>query len=231
MTVVTISKETPSPVSTAQINACVGTLLAVLKKEPKKQGIIAKPKFVLTVTVHKVSAKKNNSTFIQLPNPVYSKTTEICVLTKDVDKKDVEVSERYWSDHFQKYCGFSPDIVPLRSLNINYKSYESRKKLCNSYELFFADKKISSYLPSKLGCYFYNKQKYPTDISLGYKSLPSKMENILSSTKWLNTGKGNSSQLVVALSTHTEDQIIENIQAAVKAIAISVHRVCSLAIK
>ena len=79
------------------------------------------------------------------------------------------------------------------------------------------------------------------------------MENILSSTKWLNTGtyfiwksfnlkvlttklsrfsgKGNSSQLVVALSTHTENQIIENIQAAVKAIAISVHRVCSLAIK
>ncbi|KAL9095238.1 MAG: hypothetical protein Q9165_002494 [Trypethelium subeluteriae] len=61
-------------------------------------------------------------------------------------------------------------IIPIAKLRTNYKSFESRRQLVAQYDLFLADDRIITYLPSLLGKTFYKSgPKRPIPISLAPK--------------------------------------------------------------
>ncbi|PHT70258.1 hypothetical protein T459_25362 [Capsicum annuum] len=49
--------------------------------------------------------------------------------------------------------------MKLSKLKSEYKSFEEKKELYDSYELFLADKRVVSLLPGLLGKPFYKKKR------------------------------------------------------------------------
>lgn len=53
-------------------------------------------------------------------------------------------------------------IVPLKALKLEYKSFEAKRNLANMYDLFLADARIIRLLPPYLGKAFYGRKRYIT---------------------------------------------------------------------
>ena len=51
-------------------------------------------------------------------------------------------------------------VIAMDKLRKNYKTYEMKRKLANSYELFFNDVNITPLLPPYLGKAFFTKKKF-----------------------------------------------------------------------
>ena len=50
-------------------------------------------------------------------------------------------------------------VIGLSKLRTNYREYDAKRKLCDSYDLFLADLRILPYLPRLLGKKFFEKKK------------------------------------------------------------------------
>lgn len=57
-------------------------------------------------------------------------------------------------------------VIGVEKLRKNYGQFEQRRKLCDSYDLFLADRRILPRLPSLLGQRFFVTKKFPLFISL-----------------------------------------------------------------
>ncbi len=51
------------------------------------------------------------------------------------------------------------EIIPLRQLKVEYKTFEAKAKLCNRFDKFLADDRIVRLLPKFLGKQFYQKKR------------------------------------------------------------------------
>lgn len=215
------SSDEPCKIPLEQILQGVDALKKVLEAEKKEDD----SHYLLQITVHKISAHKRKTTLINLPHPIYSKKTEICVFTKDVSEKcEVEESECFWGKHFEENCGFIPKIVPLDDLRKSYKSYEAKRQLCDSYELFLTDDAIVRFLPNKLGKNFYQKRKFPLDLKMTGDGFAKRVDDLLASTRWFNSGHGNCSKVIAATTDQSCEEVAANIESIVKAIAKTVDR-------
>jgi ribosome biogenesis protein UTP30 len=79
-------------------------------------------------------------------------------------------------------------VIGLTKLRKNYKSYEDRRKLLRSYDLFVADEKVVTFLPALLGKVFYEKKKQPVPVRIR-GSVAGPVQKVLGSTfAYLNSG-------------------------------------------
>lgn len=99
---------------------------------------------------------------------------EVCVITKDPQKefrqafaarKVAGVSKVV--SHVELACARSlalrsraTQIIGLSKLRTNYRDFDAKRKLCDSYDLFLADSRVLPYLPRLLGKKFFNSKKY-----------------------------------------------------------------------
>lgn len=217
---VATSDEDTVPVSTNQIKEAVRCIFAILEKQEKSSDELlgTGSQVSLTISTHRVPSKKKMKYLVKLPNPLYTTKSEICVFTKDCSKEDIETTKDFYEQMFDSQCGFKPKIVPLLSINKDYKSYESRRQLCCSHDLFLGDDRIYRFLPERLGKIFHRKNNFPWEINLKKDNFKVYLDNILSCTQWIVSGKGSCSTLHVANTTFDQQQIIDNILAALKAI-------------
>lgn len=50
-------------------------------------------------------------------------------------------------------------VIGLSKLRANYRDYEAKRKLCDSYDVFLADERILPLLPKLLGKKFFQTKK------------------------------------------------------------------------
>lgn len=81
-------------------------------------------------------------------------------------------------------------VISLTKLRKNYKSFEAKRQLRDSYDLFLTDNRIVTFLPAQLGKAFYTKKKIPIPIDLKRKSsITKQIEKCRNSTcLFINTG-------------------------------------------
>jgi ribosome biogenesis protein UTP30 len=92
----------------------------------------------------------------EIPNPIYKEATEVCLFVKDHDGEGHKAAKArvrsIENSGVQK-------VIGLSKLKANYFSFEQKRKLCDSYELFLADDRILPSLPKLLGKSFFKKKK------------------------------------------------------------------------
>ena len=98
------------------------SLVVGMKEQPRKERTKAYP--------------------IRIPHSLHAES-EICILVKDPQKKLKERLESEPVDGVVK-------IIGLRKLRDNYKTFEAKRNLCDSYDLFMADRRILPMLPKLL---------------------------------------------------------------------------------
>jgi len=209
-----------SPVDPKQVAEAVKCLYTIIEKQDKSNEFLGShSKIMLTVGTHRIPSKKQTKFLLKLPVTLFTSSSEICIFTKDISKEDVEKSKDFYDNLFSNKVGFKPKIIPLLSINKDYKSYESRRQLACSYDLFLGDDRIYRFLPERLGKIFYRKNNFPREVNLRKDNFKQYFENVLSCTQWIISGKGHSSTLHVANSAFTEEQVIENVTACLKIIS------------
>ncbi|KAI8967246.1 ribosomal protein L1p/L10e family-domain-containing protein [Mycotypha africana] len=106
----------------------------------------------IQITTHKIMNKETTKKKkIALPCKPFKDDLEICYFTKE-NTKDVE--EKVKDTPIKK-------VINTRELATVYKSFESRRKLLNSYDLFMVDDRIVHLMPPLLGKKFFERNKTP----------------------------------------------------------------------
>lgn len=101
-------------------------------------------------------------------------------------------------------------VIGLSKLKSKYESFEAKRQLCNSYDLFVADDRILPSLPKLLGKSFFKKKKQPVPVKLSGKDWGKQIEKACEATYLFMSG-GSSLTIRVAMSSQDETQCVENI--------------------
>ncbi|CCJ28373.1 unnamed protein product [Pneumocystis jirovecii] len=192
---------------------------SIEKKKQKKQNILALDEsdlryslsvwVILTTKTFIVDKKRLKPSKIVLKHPIISPDSECCLIVKDPQRfyKDLVVSAKL-STRVTKVVGVS-------KLRKKFKSYEQRRVLRDSYDLFLADDRVIPLLPKLLGKVFYEKKRQPIPIDLATKSTPEhllkEVEKAYSST-YLHLSPGTCTSIKCGAICQTPEQIAENIQ-------------------
>ncbi|GAB4859112.1 hypothetical protein Ancab_010577 [Ancistrocladus abbreviatus] len=151
-----------------------------LKSKDQKPQLLPSDEFLyLVLTPKKVPPKgRTNPYKIPLPHPLHSPHEfELCHFIDDrhghLTSKDVK--EKIASEGIP-----ISKIIKLSKLKSNYKPFEAKRKLCDSYDMFFADKRVTSLLPKLLGKHFYKKWKITVLVELGHRNWKEQIEKACS---------------------------------------------------
>ncbi|CAG5133054.1 unnamed protein product [Candidula unifasciata] len=191
----------------------------------KKESIIPDAEYVHLQIVLKKIPQKDVTLKLKLPHSIRPVTSEVCLFVKDLDKFDREYEStiHHFKDLFSKK-GISSitEVIPLKSLKMEYKPYNAKLNLSNSYDVFLADSRIIRLLPTVLGKHFYGKRKSPIQVNLQAKDLAKEIESAINSSRCPISSKGSSSRATVGNMDMSHAEIVQNILAAVSQIAASV---------
>lgn len=123
---------------------------------------------ILTTKKHIVDKKRLKPSKIVLPHPLRSvgeDNLRICLITADPQRryKDLIADPAFPLDVSKRIAR----VIGMEKLKAKYKSYESKRQLLAEYDVFLADDRIITYLPTVLGKVFYKGgSKRPVPVSL-----------------------------------------------------------------
>ncbi|XP_057423249.1 uncharacterized protein LOC130717144 [Lotus japonicus] len=201
----------------------VSKAVASLLKWRKSQSETQKPNLLgldeefvyLVLTLKKVPQKgRVNPHKLPLPHSLHSDFSQHCLILDDrankgrVTKADAQAKIKAESIPIAK-------VLKLSKLTSDYRPFEAKRKLCDSYDLFFTDKAVVPLLARLLGKQFFKKRKVPVPLDLTKKNWKEQVEKACSSAMmFLRTG--TCSVVRVAKVSMEKDEIVENVVAAVR---------------
>ncbi|RDX68959.1 Ribosomal L1 domain-containing protein 1, partial [Mucuna pruriens] len=203
----------------------VGKAVDALLKWRRSQSETQKPKlfdedeeFVyLILTLKKIPQKSRvNPHKIPLPHSLLSQFSEQCLILDDRPNK-ARVTKAEAQAKIQSESIPIAKVLKLSKLASDYRPFEAKRKLCDSYDLFFAEKSVVPLLPRLLGKYFFKKRKIPVPVDLKKKNWKEQVERACSSAM-LFMRTGTCSVVRVAKVKMERDEIVENVVAAVEGI-------------
>jgi len=101
-------------------------------------------------------------------------------------------------------------VIGLSKLRSNYKPFEAKRQLCNSYDLFLTDSSILHYLPKLLGKTFFKKKRQPIPIDLNQKNPTKEIERVLNSTFLYLTG-GACCAIRIGRTSFSLEDLVDNV--------------------
>ncbi|KAM7272046.1 hypothetical protein ACFE04_031260 [Oxalis oulophora] len=212
-------RATSSRVDPKLAEKAINALLKWRSKEAKNQKpqIIEKDEyFYLILTLKKIPQSRPNPDKIPLPHPLIRPESELCLIVDDRAYKS-RVTKEAAEKKIQGEGIMVTKVLKLSKLKSEFKSYEDRMELCNSYEMFLVDKGVVQLLPKLLGKNFFTKKKIPVPVDLSDKNWKEQVEKVCSSgLLYLRTG--TCCVVKVAKVSMTKDEIKENVMAAIEGI-------------
>lgn len=161
---------------------------------------------------------------LDLPHSLLNDTSEVCLVTGDLERKNKRADSELTVDHFRDLlasAGVSRNIevMPLRQLRTEYTAYEAKRQLCAGYDVFLADRTIYPTLPRLLGKVFFTKNKLPRRVDLKSKQLKHEIERALCVEELMLRGEGTASSVKVCHLGMSDRAASENVLAALTVLA------------
>ncbi|NXB47325.1 RL1D1 protein, partial [Leucopsar rothschildi] len=162
---------------------------------------------------------------IPLPHGIRPDTTEVCLFTKDEPNLSAEQTENLYKKLLLRNGIRSISrIISYKTLKKEYKMFEAKRRLLNSFDLFLSDDRIRRLLPSHLGKHFYERKKAPLSVNLKAKDLAKELEKHIQGTTLPVNNKGCCYTTRIGHTGMKVDEILENILAAAKVIDIKLPK-------
>ncbi|KAF5480720.1 hypothetical protein F2P56_001444 [Juglans regia] len=218
---------TPSRVNSTTIHTAVTSLLKWRNSKSGTQNpqLLEQDEFVyLILTLKKIpSQSRTNPHKILLPHAIQSPhlSQELCLIIDDRPHSNLtKASAKSKIDSDQVPVS---KVLKLSKLKSDYRPFEAKRKLCDSYDMFFVDKRVVPLLPGLLGKHFYKKKNIPVPVDLKHKNWKEQIEKACSSALlFLRTG--TCSVVKVARVSMEKEEIVENVVAAIEGIVEIVPR-------
>lgn len=215
---------TDDKVGVSTVERAVNALLKwrCAKTESQKAQLLEQDDFIyLILTLKKIPPKSRTNAYkIPLPHPLHS-GSELCLIIDDRAKSNL-TSETAKKKIKAEDIPISK-VIKLSKLKTDYKPFEAKRKLCDSYDMFFADKRVIPLLPKLLGKNFFTKKKLPVPVNLDHNNWKEQIERACSSAMlYLRTG--TCSVMKVGKSSMEKREIVENVVGAIEGIVGLVHK-------
>ncbi|PKA65274.1 60S ribosomal protein L10a [Apostasia shenzhenica] len=205
----------PSPkISREEAGQAVDALLCYLRAQEKlrKAQLFEHDDLIyLHLNVRRIpSSSRLNPLRIPLPHslhPLDRSRTSLCLIADDslaTAARSRAASENLPFD----------SVIPLSELRRDYVPFEARRRLCGSYDMFFADRKIIPLLSRIIGNFFFRKKKMPLSVDISRKGWPEAVRQACRCTL-LYFRTGTCSALKVGRVSMDRDEIIDNLMAAI----------------
>ncbi|XP_004305829.1 PREDICTED: uncharacterized protein LOC101313827 [Fragaria vesca subsp. vesca] len=187
------------------------------KSESQKPDLLESDELLyLVVTLKKIPPKgRVNAYKVPLPTPLHSPLTEFCLIYDDRPKSKLtkpQIQAKIKAENLPVV-----KILKYTKLKSDYKAFESKRKLMNSYDMFLADKQIVPLLPRLLGKHFFKKKRIPVPVDLLKKNWKEQIERICGSAM-LFLSTGTCCVVRVARTSMSEEEIVENAVAAIQGV-------------
>ncbi|KAL9137964.1 MAG: hypothetical protein Q9175_000825 [Cornicularia normoerica] len=263
-----VGSESPYRLDKSQTLRASSALLKHIKTEAQKKEIGSKTKnlllsdnssenalytdvepiwLILTTKKFMTDQKRLKPRKVLLPHSLHaSPNISICLITPEPQSqfKDAIAHPSFPTTLSKRIT----KVISIKKLGAKYRSFESRRQLRDSYDLFLADDRIVTYLAKFLGKTFYNTTaKRPIPVSLeaskskGRKNAalpstklhkePSDTKSIAAppllakeiertlSTAQINLSPSTTTAVRVGLASYTPEQLAANIEAAIASLA------------
>ncbi|KAJ2301262.1 Ribosomal L1 domain-containing protein 1 [Coemansia sp. RSA 2706] len=159
----------------------------------------------LIITLKKVSHKMRHKPYrIPLRNCLYDDSSSVCLLIKKFDEDHVEKL---------KNLGFPviKQIVAINELKTKYSSFESKRDLMNSHDLFLTDDRMVHSLPKALGGKFYLTKKIPAPVNLRAKNLRHEVGKALKCT-YYRAARGSCNAVRIGTTDMPVERLVDNVE-------------------
>ncbi|KZV43142.1 hypothetical protein F511_07957 [Dorcoceras hygrometricum] len=206
-----------SRVNKSTIERAVSALL----KYKEKQSVTQKPQLFpsddyvyLNLTLKKIPSKSRVNPFkISLPHPLLDPSAQICLIIDDRAQSPTPISNDIKKLVKSQNIPVSK-VLKISKLKTNYKPFEAKRKLCDSYDLFLVDKRVVHLLPKLIGKEFFKKKKLPLGVDLSKKNLKHQVERALGSAL-LYMGTGTCCVMKVGKVSMEKDEVVDNVYDAI----------------
>lgn len=194
---------------TQQSCKAITALQSHLKKEGKKDQLLAQEYIFLVLSLKKIAAKATSKPYrLSIPFPWRSPedpSLSVCLITKD------SLSEQEKANMPSLPC--LRYVETVKELANKHKPFEAKRMLCASHDLFLADDRVLPMLPKILGKTFFAKKKHPVPVSFNRKDIKEELESAIKATfLHLNTGP------CITIKVGKTCQLVDNIQANIEAV-------------
>jgi ribosome biogenesis protein UTP30 len=109
-------------------------------------------------------------------------------------------------------------VLDVAKLRAQFHTFESRRKLVNSYDLFVCDRRVAALMPSLLGREFFKKKKTPVPIKVTGGAAGPEIARAASAT-YVRLRIGNATTVKAAKLSWPQPHIVDNVLAVAQGIA------------
>ncbi|KAL3652456.1 hypothetical protein CASFOL_002137 [Castilleja foliolosa] len=210
-----------APVSRIQKSTTDNAVSALLKHKFAVQSSTDKLQLLpdddyiyLNLTLKKIPSNPRTNPFkIPLPHPILDAASQLCLIIDDRPKSPTPPSDQI-KKLIKAHDIPISKVIKISKLKTNYKPFEAKRKLCDSYDLFLVDKRVVHLLPKLIGKEFFKKKKLPLGVDLGQKNLKLQVERALGcALLYLRTG--TCCVMKVGKLAMNKDEIAENVFDAI----------------
>ncbi|GFZ09142.1 ribosomal protein L1p/L10e family [Actinidia rufa] len=185
-------------------------------KTPKPQLLDQDDDFIyLVLTLNKIPpTSRTNAHKIPSPHSLHNDgVSELCLIIDDRPKSPKLTSDAAKAKIRAENIPITK-VLKLSKLKSDYKPFEAKRKLCDSYDMFFVDKRVVHLLPKLVGKQFFKKSKIPMPVDLTHKNWKEQIEKA-STSALLYLRTGTCSVVRVGKASMERGEIVENVVAAV----------------
>ncbi|XP_065340155.1 ribosomal L1 domain-containing protein 1-like [Cloeon dipterum] len=178
----------------------------------------------LLFSFYKIAEIPSRMLRFEVPNSPVQDSTDIALIVRDLEPKrrepDHDVVIQMYESRLRAHGIKHPlKIITLRQIMTECKTYEAKKKLCNSYDMFLADCSISGTLVPLLGKHFSTVKKNPVPVKTEPIGLmKSSIEKAFRKVQFQLNSNGNCKSIKIGHTKMEASQIAENVVAAAKAL-------------
>ncbi|THF99514.1 hypothetical protein TEA_002966 [Camellia sinensis var. sinensis] len=171
----------------------------------------------LILSLKKIPPKSRTNAYkIPLPHSLRSNSvsSEFCLIIDDRPKNSSKLTSESAKKKINSEDIPITKVLKLSKLKSDYKPFEAKRKLCDSFEMFFADRRIIPLLPKLLGKQFFKRKKIPVPVDLSHMNWKEQIEKACSSALlYLRTG--TCSVVRIGKASMESGEIVENVIAAI----------------
>ncbi|XP_014667926.1 PREDICTED: ribosomal L1 domain-containing protein 1-like [Priapulus caudatus] len=172
------------------------------------------------------TAIKHKCIKMKIPHPLYTDQTGVCLIVSDKERNKNDDHEEFSQQYKDKLVAGGvehvTEVIPFKQLLTEFRTFESRRKLCHSFDVFLADRKLISQLPHNLGKEFFNTKKMPHPVNLDVANFKGEIYKALNKTYCTMSGSGSCSTFVVGHCGQSVTDVVENVVACVEKLRIVV---------
>ncbi|KAF8085215.1 hypothetical protein N665_0676s0027 [Sinapis alba] len=211
-----------SRVSPKTVHEAVTSLLKwkTEKSKTEKPQLLEQDEFIyLIVTLKKIpQTNRTKPHRILLPHPLINTeedSPELCLIIDDRPKSGLtkeDAAKKVKSDEIP-----ITKILKLSKLKSDYKAFEAKRKLCDSYEMFFADRRVIPLLPRLIGKKFFTSKKIPAAVDLKHRNWKEQIEKACGSAMFF-VRTGTCSVVKVGKLSMESDEIVENVMVTLNGV-------------